>query len=118
MSKRKRKPPVKTAKTAHITKAMYKSTNTTPLINGLSYPRKGSHWKNIKQDTEVVILPGRYDGWCYFYVLEDPKPVKVPIDVFYKHHTLLRQALPDEDYMLPINEWRSNMELSEEKEEK
>jgi len=118
VAKRKRRNAVTKQSIASTLKSTRASKGITPLINGLSYPRKGSHWKNITQDTEVVILPGRYDGWCYFYVLEDPKPVKVPIDVFYKHHTLLRQALPDEDYMLPINEWRSNMELSEEKEEK
>ena len=74
----------------------------TPMINGLSYPRPGSHWRNTKNDAEVVMLPGRYDGYAYFYLVEDSVPRKMPIDMFYAFHSLIRQALPDEDYMLPV----------------
>ena len=77
-------------------------TPPTPIHNGLSYPRPGSHWNNRLKPAEVVVLQGKYDSWVYFYVVGENIPLKMPADVFYHYHSLLRQALPDENFMEPI----------------
>jgi len=75
----------------------------TPIfLNGLSYPRPGSHWKNIFRSAEVVVLPSKGHGFAYFYVVSESKPMKMALDEFYKYHSLIRQTLPDEDYMSVI----------------
>ena len=75
----------------------------TPIfLNGLSYPRPGSHWKNIFRSAEVVVLPSKGHGFAYFYVVGESKPMKMALDEFYKYHSLIRQTLPDEDYMSAI----------------
>jgi hypothetical protein len=74
----------------------------TPLIDGLSHPRPGSHWKNLKTGQEVVTLPSKYDAKVYFYDISGPTVSWLPVDLFYRNFSFIRQAHKDEDFMIPV----------------
>ena len=103
MAKRNRR---KVTSVPHEQNVLKRNKPQTPIfLNGLSYPRLGSHWKNVFRSAEVVVLPSKGYGFAYFYVVGESKPMKMALDEFYKYHSLIRQALPDEDYMsvIPLN---------------